>query len=74
MRLSEIRKDKSFRIKSVNCESESGSYLMAMGITPGQEVRLTHEAPLGDPIAIIFRGCHISLRLMDAAEVEVEAI
>lgn len=74
MRLSEIRKNKCFRVTKVNCESESGAWLMAMGVTPGQEIRLTHKAPLRDPIAVIFRGCQMSLRLKDAAEVEVEAI
>jgi len=32
------------------------------------------RAPLGDPIAVSFEGCHISLRRCDAAEVEVEAL
>jgi Fe2+ transport system protein FeoA len=29
---------------------------------------------LGDPIAVEFNGCQVSLRLEDAAHVEVEAI
>lgn len=74
MRLDRINKDGTFRITKVNCENESIAQLMTMGLLPGQEIRLTHEAPLGDPIAIFFRECHISLRLEDAAEVEVEKI
>ena len=74
MRLDKIKKDGAFRITQVNCESESITRLMAMGLLPGQEIRLTHEAPLGDPIAVIFRDCHVSLRLQDAAKVEVEEI
>ena len=74
MRLDQINKDGTFRVTKVNCENESVARLMAMGLLPGQEVRLTHEAPLGDPIAVVCQGCHMSLRLKDAAEVEVEKI
>ena len=74
MRLDTIKKDGAFRITKVNCENESIARLMAMGLLPGQEIRLTHEAPLGDPIAVFFQDCHVSLRLKDAAEVEVEKI
>ena len=74
MRLDQINKDGTFRVTKVNCENESVARLMAMGLLPGHEVRLTHEAPLGDPIAVVCQGCHMSLRLKDAAEVEVEKI
>lgn len=74
MRLSQIKKDGKFRVTKVNPDNECVSRLMSLGMLPGQEIRLTHEAPLGDPIAVTFEGCHMSLRLRDAAEVEVEAI
>lgn len=74
MQLSQIKRDGRFRVIKVNPENDSVSRLMSLGLLPGQEIRLTHEAPLGDPIAVNFEGCHMSLRLRDAAEVEVEAI
>jgi Fe2+ transport system protein FeoA len=74
MRLNEIKRGGKFRVTKVNCDNESIARLMAMGLLPGQEIRLTHEAPLGDPIAVHFEGCHMSLRLEDAAEVEVEKL
>ena len=74
MRLSEIKRDGTFRVTSVNPNNQSLARLMALGLLPGKEIRLTHEAPLGDPIAIAFEGCHISLRLVDACEVDVETI
>ena len=55
MRLDTIRKNGTFRITKVNSDNESVAQLMAMGLLPGQEIRLTHEAPLGDPIAVFFR-------------------
>lgn len=74
MQLSKIKKDGSFRVTEVNPENGSIARLMALGLLPGKEIRLTHEAPLGDPIAIEFGGCHMSLRLDDAAHVKVEPI
>jgi len=74
MRLNKIKKNGLFRVKELNCENDCVARLMAMGLLPEQEIRLVHEAPLGDPIAIEFNGCHMSLRLADAANVEVEPI
>lgn len=72
MRLNEITKEGEFKVTKVNCENESVARLMSLGLLPGQQIRLTHEAPLGDPIAVEFDGCHMSIRRKDAAEVEVE--
>jgi len=72
MKLSQIQKDGRFRVTHVNPGNSSVARLMSLGLLPGKEVRLTHEAPLGDPIAVTFEGCHMSLRLKDAGEIEVE--
>ena len=45
-----------------------------MGLLPGESIRIRHEAPLGDPISIEFRDSHVSLRLKDADQLEVESI
>jgi len=74
MQLSKIKKDGKFRVTQVNPANECVCRLMSLGLLPGQEIRLTHEAPLRDPIAVCFEGCHMSVRRCDAAEVEVEAI
>jgi Fe2+ transport system protein FeoA len=74
MQLSKIQKDGRFRVTKVNSDNACVARLMALGLLPGQQIRLTHEAPLGDPIAVSFEGCHISLRLRDAADVEVETV
>ncbi|MGB0743585.1 MAG: FeoA family protein [Opitutales bacterium] len=74
MQLSKIQKDGKFRVTKVNSGNECICQLMSLGLLPGKEIRLTHEAPLRDPIAVRFEGCHMSLRRCDAAEVEVEAV
>lgn len=74
MRLDQIKKDGLFRVTELNSSNDCIARLMSMGLLPEQEIRLIHEAPLGDPIAIEFNGCHMSLRLSDAAEIQVEKL
>ncbi|MDX2229537.1 MAG: FeoA family protein [Leptolyngbyaceae cyanobacterium bins.349] len=40
--------------------------LLAMGLTPGTELRVTRHAPLGDPTEISVRGFQLSLRKAEA--------
>jgi Fe2+ transport system protein FeoA len=74
MRLDLIKKDGLYRVQKMDSGNPCIAKLMTMGLLPDQELRLTHEAPLGDPIAIEFNDCQMSLRLRDAALIEVEAI
>ncbi|MGI0483812.1 FeoA family protein [Pantanalinema rosaneae CENA516] len=48
--------------------------LLAMGLTPGTELRVTRHAPLGDPTEIEVRGFHLSLRKAEADALIVELI
>jgi len=48
--------------------------LLAMGLTPGTELRVTRHAPLGDPTEIEVRGFHLSLRKDEANALVVESI
>ncbi len=59
-------------IKRINCDLPIKSRLLAMGIVPGAEVILEKLAPLGDPIDILVKGYHLSLRKEEASCIEVE--
>lgn len=48
--------------------------LLAMGLTPGTELRVTRHAPLGDPTEIEVRGFHLSLRKDEANALVVESV
>ncbi len=48
--------------------------LMEMGVVPGVEISVERVAPLGDPIDILVKGYHLSLRRREAAEIIVEVI
>ena len=47
---------------------------MEMGCLPGEELRLDHVAPLGDPIAITLSGYKLSLRKRDAKYIMVRLL
>lgn len=52
-------------------DKELSVKLMEMGCTPGEEVEFEKKAPLGDPIAVRVAGYLLSLRLSEAATVNV---
>lgn len=48
--------------------------LLAMGLTPGTEFKVTRFAPLGDPVEIKIRGFSLTLRKNEAEVLLVERI
>ena len=54
--------------------NQSGSVkrrLIDMGLTPGTQIKVTKVAPLGDPLEVTLRGYELSLRKVDAAQIQV---
>ena len=47
--------------------------LMELGLLPGTPVRVVRHVGVGDLIELEVRGCHISLRTSEAADLLVEA-
>jgi ferrous iron transport protein A len=48
--------------------------LLAMGLTPGTEFKVTRFAPMGDPVEINLRGFSLTLRKNEAAVLQIEKI
>ena len=48
--------------------------LLSMGLTPGTEFTVIRVAPLGDPIEILVRGFHLSLRKYEADALVVKTV
>lgn len=48
--------------------------LMSLGIIPGTEFSVSQVAPLGDPMEIRLRGFQLSLRRLEAGDMEVERL
>lgn len=42
-----------------------------MGIVKGEQILVERVAPLGDPVAYLIKGYHLSLRKEEAAYIEV---
>jgi Fur family ferric uptake transcriptional regulator len=45
-----------------------------MGFVRGTEIYVEKYAPLKDPIELILKGYHVSLRVDEASHIEVESI
>ena len=50
------------RLVELALEPAESQRLMEMGMTPGTDVLVLKRAPLGDPIEIVVRGGHLSIR------------
>lgn len=71
MNLSEIKTGTKVKILSFN-NDDLVLKLMEMGCLPGEEVVMWKKAPLGDPVYILVSGYSLSLRVDEAAAIEVE--
>ncbi|MCH5158974.1 MAG: ferrous iron transport protein A [Clostridiales bacterium] len=70
--MSECEIGESGSVKKVSGEGRMRRRLFDMGITPGAPFTMKKRAPFGDPIEITLRGYELTLRLSEAACVEVE--
>ena len=74
MTLDEIRPGQGCRIVRQNLCGATGQRLMDMGFMPGTKVEVVRNAPLVDPVDLLIRGYHVSIRHAEAKGVEVEQL
>ena len=74
MTLDKLKTGECGRIISVRGEGELRHHLLDMGLTPGTEVSLRKTAPMGDPVQLVLRGYELTLRLAEAAKIEIVGI
>lgn len=72
MKLSELREGQTATVVRVGGEGAFRRRLLEMGFLRGTEIYVEKYAPLKDPIELILKGYHVSLRVEEAATVEVE--
>ena len=58
-------------VHHVGCDRPVARRLMEMGMLPGTRIETIRRAPLGDPLKIRLRGYLLSLRLADAAGIQL---
>jgi len=72
--LGEIQHKRSLQVVGISADGPNAGRLAALGFLPGNRVRVSRIAPLGDPISIEMNGQEISLRRAEASVIEVEEI
>jgi ferrous iron transport protein A len=71
-RLSDVPLNQWRRIARLEGPRQDCDRLLDLGFTPGEEVIVTHFAPLGDPLVIRVRDALLALRKREAAWILVE--
>jgi Fur family ferric uptake transcriptional regulator len=74
MQLSQMKAGQKGVIKRVAGETNLRRRLLEMGINRGTTIYVEKYAPLRDPIELVVKGYHISLRVMEAASIFVENV
>ncbi|WP_196000812.1 ferrous iron transport protein B [Clostridium sp. 1001271B_151109_B4] len=74
MTLDELEIGKTATIVKVGGNGALRNHFLDMGLTPGTKVSLIKTAPMGDPIELRLRGYELTLRLQDAAKIEIKDV
>jgi ferrous iron transport protein A len=70
--LSELSPGSKGIIRKMKTKGAIRRRLMDMGFVTGTTVEVEKMAPLGDPVDILVKGCHVSIRKEEAQNVWVE--
>lgn len=74
MLLSEMQEGQRATIVRIGGNGALRRRILEMGILKGTEIRVEKYAPLKDPVEIVVKGFHLSLRVEEAAQISVENV
>ena len=74
MLLSEMKEGQTGIIVHVGGNGALRRRVLEMGLTKGTEIYVEKYAPLKDPLELIIKGYHISLRVEEAANITVDKL
>lgn len=74
MQLNEVKEGCSAVIDRIGGSGALRRRILEMGMLKGTRVRVEKYAPLHDPIELIVKGAHISLRVEEAAQISVSDV
>lgn len=74
MTLKDLTVGKSALITKVGGDGALRQHFLDMGVIPGVEVSVVKLAPMGDPMELEIRGYELTLRLDDAAKIEIHTV
>jgi Fe2+ transport system protein FeoA len=73
MLLSEMKEGTSAIVVKIGGTGPLRRRIQEMGILKGSHLHVEKYAPLKDPLELIVKGSHISLRVEEASQIQVEA-
>ena len=72
--LSEMKKGETGKIIRIGGNGALRRRILEMGLLKNSEIYVEKYAPLKDPIELIVKGYHLSLRVNEASQITVEKI
>ncbi len=74
MLLNEMKEGQTGLIERIRGNGALRRRILEMGILKGTEVYIEKYAPLKDPLELIVKGYHLSLRVEEAAQITVSDV
>jgi len=72
LKLSELKEGQKAVITKVGGKGSFRKRLLEMGFIKGSEIFIEKYAPLRDPMELIIKGYHVSLRVEEASYIDVD--
>ena len=74
MTLDELKIGQSAVVVSVGGAGALRQHFLDMGVIPGARVNIVQFAPMGDPMELTIHGYELTLRLADAARIQIRGL
>ena len=74
MKLSQVKEGQRAKIVHVGGNGALRRRLLEMGLLRGTDLLVEKYAPLKDPMELIVKGYHVSLRVEEAAQITVDPV
>lgn len=74
MTANQLEIGESAKVVAVGGEGALRQHFLDMGLIPGEIITLVKFAPMGDPMELKIHGYELTLRLDDAAKIEIEKV
>jgi len=74
MLLSEMKEGQSARIVKIGGNGALRRRILEMGLVRDSVIHVEKYAPLKDPLELVIKGYHISLRVEEAARITVDKL
>jgi len=74
MQLNQLKQGQRAIVSHVGGNGVLRRRILEMGILKGAEIYVEKYAPLRDPVELIVKGYHVSLRVEEAAQITVDDV